>query len=119
MGIELSEEVGIGVGGAKEETVVDMALLGSQSEFLFQGLEGCGLGDGVGHVEIGGDTTCSCSTTLCVDISLLRQAWLTKVDMGVDDTGENKATRSIDDFIIRCFGCAVSYLNYLFILNDQ
>ena len=85
MGIELGEEFRILIGGTKEEGIVHMALLARQCLFLFPGLDGSGLRHRIGHIEIGGHTTCRCRPTLCIDISLLRQARLTKVHMVIDD----------------------------------
>ena len=121
MGIELGEEVGIVVGSTKEEAIVDVTLSGCKRKFLLQSLKGRGLGDGVGHVEIGGDTSCSSSTTLCIDIGLVSETWFTEMDVVIDDARENKTTRSVDDFIIRCFGQLV-FLNNpydFFVVNDQ
>ena len=85
MRIQLGEQFHIIVSSTKEESVVHVALLGRQSVFLFQSLQRCGLGHGVGHIEIGGHPSCSGSLTLAVDVSFLRQTWLTEMYMIVDD----------------------------------
>ena len=61
--IELGENVGIVVSGAEEEAIVHMTLRGSQGKLLIKRLKGGGLGHGIRHVEIGGDTSCRRSTT--------------------------------------------------------
>ena len=121
MDIELREQLDIIVSGAKEETVVNMTLLGSDSKLLFQSLECSGLGDGVGHIEIGGDTTCSSRLRLGVDIGLVGETGFPEVDMVVDDTRKHETTRSVDDFVIRCFGRMVSLydLRDSLAVNDQ
>ena len=121
MGIELGKEIGIVVGGTKEETVVHVALLGCEGELLFQSLQCRSLWHRIGHIEIGGDTSSGGGTALCVDIRLLRQTWLTEVYVVVDDAWEHKTARSVDDLAIRRFGRMVSFYNLSdsFVFNDQ
>jgi hypothetical protein len=119
MRIELWEKVCIIIGGAKEKTVVHMALPGSQSKLILQSLKGRGLRHGIGHVKVGCDTTSGSGTALCVDIGLFRQTWLPEMHMVIDDTGEHETARSIDDLVIRYFGRIFNNLYYLFVLNDE
>ena len=81
MDIELWKEIDVIIGSAKEEAVVYMTLLGGKLKLIFKSLERGGLRIGIRHVEIGGYTSSSCCPTLCVDISLLRKSWLTKMHM--------------------------------------
>ena len=121
MGIKLGEEIGIVVGGAKEETVVHVALLGCKGELLFQSLQCRSLRHRIGHIEIGGDTSSGSGTALGIDVRLLRQTWLTEMYVVVDDAWEHKTTRSVDDLVIRRFGRMVSFYNLSdsFVFNDQ
>ena len=99
MRVKLFEEGNIVVGGPKEETVIHVALLSGQGEFSFERLECRRLRHRIGHIEIGGHPTSCCCTALRIDIGLLRQTRLTKVDMIVDDAWQYETSRSINDFI--------------------
>ena len=99
MRVKLFKEGNIVVGGPKEETVIHVAFLSGQSEFSFECLERRRLRHRIGHIEIGGHPTSRCCTALRIDIGLLRQTRLTKVDMIVDDAWQYETSRSINDFI--------------------
>ena len=110
MRVELWEECHVIICSPKEEAVVHMTLPCCEGELLFECLECRGLGNGVGHVEIGGHApSCSC-TALTVDVGFLRQARLTEMHMVVDDTRQHKTARSIDDLIKRIKGTGRSIL---------
>ena len=98
-----------------------MTLFGCQGEFLLQRLQRRGLRHRIRHIEIGRHTACCRSPTLRIDISLLRQSGLPEMHMIVDDARQHKATRSIYDLIIGCFGRMRTfyYMNDLFVFNED
>ena len=70
MHIELRKQIDIIVGGTEKETIVDVTFLSGQLKLFVEGLEGGSLRYSVGHVKIGGNTTCSCCPTLAINIGL-------------------------------------------------
>ena len=96
VGVELGKEIGVVVGGAEEEGVVDVTLRSSQPLFVGERLEGGRLRLGVGHVEEGGHAASGCRTALCLDVGLVRQSGLAEVDVRVDDAGQDIAARGVD-----------------------
>ena len=120
MFVESVETSHIVVGCPKEETIVHVAFLCCQREFLIKCFEGGGLRHGIGHIEETGHTPSRSGTTLTVDICLLRQSRLTEMYMIVDDTWEYKTSRSIDDLVNNVFGTRFSFYNltYLSTFDD-
>ena len=114
--VELVEQCHIIIRSPKEETVVHMTLLSSQSELLLKRLQRRRLRNGIRHIEIGGHTASGRSPALTLDVSLLRQTRLTEMHMIVDDTWEYKTSRSIYDRVSRYFGIDVSCNNLLYLL---
>ena len=68
-----------------------MAAGSGPTELIVEGLDGGGLRHGVGHVEEGGDATCSGSTALALDVGLVGQAGLTEMHMAVNDARQDVA----------------------------
>ena len=50
MAVERGEEIGVAIGGAKEEAIVDKALLPCPVALVLKRLQGCCLWHRIGHV---------------------------------------------------------------------
>ena len=119
--IELFKQRRIPVCCPEEETVVDVTFTCGYTELLFESLNGCCLRHGIGHIEETGHTSCRSRTTFTLDIGLLCQSWLTEMHMVVNNAGQHKTSRSIDDLINRYLGTCISFnnLTYLRISDDD
>lgn len=76
-------------------------------DFFPEGLARGGRGHAVGHVEDGGDTTCSGSLAFGVEVGLMGKSGVAEVDVVVDDAGEDIATGGIEHLVGGKFGFAV------------
>ena len=101
--VELTEQVGIVICGSKEERIVHVTLFSRQTVLVFQCLQRSGLRYGVGHIEIGGDTTCGCSYALRIDVGLFRHARLTEVHVVINNAWQHIAARGINRICTVCF----------------
>ena len=77
--INVKDFLKIVVCGTQEESIVYVALLCCYLVTFFQKSQGGCLGWYVGHIQHGGDTSCSCCTCLCFHVGLVRKTWVTHV----------------------------------------
>ncbi len=81
-------------------------------DFFPEGLARGGRGHAVGHVEDGGDTTCSGSLAFGVEVGLMGKSGVAEVNVVVDDAGEDIATGGIEHLVGGKFGFAVEAFEY-------
>ena len=98
------QQVGIVVGCAEVEGIVDEALGGGILELAFEGFEGGCLRVGVRHVHIAGHASGSGCLALGVHIGLVCEAGVAEVHMVVDDSGDEVHPLCVDGFIAGCGG---------------
>lgn len=85
------------VGGAREESVVDVHLAPGYAVFLCHGCGTGGLGDGVGHIEDGGDASVGGCAALCLHVCFMGEPRVAKMDVGVYHSGNNETAFGVDD----------------------
>ena len=107
MAVEVGKERVVVVRSTEEERVVDVALLARQQELLVESLQRGGLRHGVRHLAVGGDTAESGRAAFAFYVGLLGESWFAEMHMGVDDTGNNKSARGIDDLVESATGLFV------------
>ena len=83
------------VGGTQHKAVVDRALLGGDVFFLLQKGERSGLRVGVGHIDDGGHPARQGRTALRGEVGLVGKTGVTEMDVGVDNTGQDIASRRV------------------------
>ena len=98
--VGLAERLGVVVGCAEIEGVVDGAVFPSPLPFVLPGRFRRGGGHGVGHFHIGGHAAVGCCTALAAYRRLVRHARLAKVDVLVDDARQHIASCRVDDVVV-------------------
>ena len=100
------------MGCSEEKRIVDVAFLGSQLEFFFEGFECHGLWQRVGHVEEGGHAACRRRPALAFHVGFRCQSGLAEVHMFVDDTWQEEASCGIDGGIVMTWHCLRVFKNF-------
>ena len=109
--VDTGDAVDVIVCSSDEEAVVDVRLCGSILKLCVECFLGCGLRLGVRHVEVGGDTAVSRSTTLGLHVRLLGESGVAEVHMAVDHSGHNKTPRGIYDAVVVATRCFCTFYN--------